>query len=68
MLLELVDSNILKWKFQLLYTQGRDRELRRPPYNSILKTKPLRFRINNAVKCTFPWLHRLYRKINGYGE
>ena len=67
-LLELVDSNILKWKFQLLYTQGRDRELRRPPYNSILKTKPLRFRINNAVKCTFPWLHRLYRKINGYGE
>ena len=58
--LRLVDDNILKWKFQLLYTQGKDKELRRPPYNKLLKTKPLRFRINNAVKCLFPALHRLY--------
>ena len=66
--LRLVDDNILKWKFQLLYTQGKDKELRRPPYNKLLKTKPLRFRINNAVKCLFPALHRLYRRKQGYDE
>ena len=66
--LALVDDNILKWKFQLLYTQGKDKELRRPPYNRLLKEKPLRFRINNAVKCLFPALHRLYRRKQGYDE
>ena len=66
--LRLVDDNILKWKFQLLYTQGKDKELRRPPYNRLLKEKPLRFRINNAVKCLFPALHRLYRRKRGYDE
>ena len=66
--LRLVDDNILKWKFQLLYTQGKDKELRRPPYNRLLKEKPLHFRINNAVKCLFPSLHRLYRRKQGYDE
>ena len=66
--LALVDDNILKWKFQLLYTQGKDKELRRPPYNRLLKAKPLRFRINNAVKCLFPVLQRLYRRKQGYDE
>ena len=44
------------------------RELRRPPYRAILKSKPLSFRVKNAVKCAFPALHKLYRKARGYNE
>ena len=57
-----------RWNFQLLYTLGRDRELRRPPYRAILREKPLSFRVKNLVKCAFPALHRLYRERQGYNE
>lgn len=65
-LLELVDKYINEAMFQLLYTQGRDRELRKPPYDEILKTKPLSFRVKNFIKCAFPGLHKIYRKRRGY--
>ena len=65
-LLALVDRYINEGMFQLLYTQGRDRELRKPPYDAILKTKPLEFRVKNLIKCTFPGLQKLYRKLKGY--
>ena len=67
-LLKLVDENLVRWNFDLLYILGRDKELRSPPYRAILKTKPLSFRVKNAVKCAFPALHRLYRKARGYNE
>lgn len=67
-LLKLVDENLVVWNFDLLYILGRDRELRKPPYRAILKSKPLSFRVKNAVKCAFPSLHRLYRKARGYNE
>ena len=65
-LLRLVDRYINEGMFQLLYTQGRDRELRKPPYDAILKSKPLSFRVKNLIKCAFPGLHRMYRKRRGY--
>ena len=65
-LVQLVDKYISEGMFQLLYTQGRDRELRRPPYDAILKTKPLSFRIKNLIKCAFPGLQKLYRRLKGY--
>lgn len=65
-ILTLVDKYILDAQFQLLYTQGRDRELRKPPYDAILKTKPLSFRVKNLVKCAFPGLQKLYRRLKGY--
>ena len=67
-LLKLTDAWIDRWTFQLLYTLGRDRELRKPPYRAILREKPLAFRAKNFVKCAFPALHRLYRKQRGYNE
>ena len=67
-LLRLTDEWIDRWNFQLLYTLGRDRELRREPYRAILREKPLSFRVKNLVKCAFPALHRLYRKRQGYNE
>ena len=67
-LLRLTDEWIDRWRFQLLYTLGRDRELRRPPYRAILQEKPLTFRVKNLLKCAFPALHRLYRRERGYNE
>ncbi len=67
-LLRQVDESLVVWNFQLLYFLGRDRELRRPPYLAILKTKPLAFRVKNLVKCAFPALHRFYRRRRGYNE
>ena len=67
-LLRLVDRYINEGMFQLLYTQGRDRELREPPYDAILRTKPLSFRVKNLIKCAFPGLHKMYRKHRGYEE
>ena len=67
-LLRLTDEWIDHWNFQLLYTLGRDRELRREPYRSILKSKPLAFRAKNLLKCALPGLHRLYRRRRGYNE
>ena len=67
-LLKLTDEWIDRWNFQLLYTLGRDRELRKPPYRAFLREKPLSFRVKNFIKCTFPALHRLYRRRRGYNE
>lgn len=67
-LLKLTDDWIDRWNFQLLYTLGRDRELRKPPYRAILREKPLSFRAKNLIKCAFPALHRLYRRGRGYNE
>lgn len=67
-LLRLVDRYINEGMFQLLYTQGRDKELREPPYDAILRTKPLSFRVKNLIKCAFPGLHKMYRKHRGYEE
>ena len=64
----LVDENIDRWSFQLLYVLGRDRELRKPPYAAILRSMPPAFRIKNLIKCAFPGLHRLYRRGRGYNE
>lgn len=64
----LTEEYINRWNFQLLYTQGRDRELRKPPYRAILKSKPLSFRVKNLLKCALPGLHRLYRRGKGYNE
>ena len=67
-LLRLTDEWIDRWNFQLLYTLGRDRELRKPPYRAILQSKPLAFRAKNLLKCALPGLHRLYRRRRGYNE
>ena len=61
-----IRQEILEREFELLYIEGRDREQRRPPYDEILKGKPLTYRVKNAVKCAFPAGKRLYRRLRGY--
>ena len=65
-ILPLVDRTILEREFELMYIEGRDREQRQPPYDEILRAQPFRYRFNNWIKCSFPWLQRIYRKRRGY--
>ncbi len=67
-LLDMVDERILDASFNLLYIQGKDKELRKEPYRRLLRTKPLKFRATNFVKSTFPILHQKYRRYKGYTE
>lgn len=64
----LVEQAILEREFELMYIEGRDKEQRKPPYDRILRSQPLSYRINNTLKSYLPWLHRLYRKWKGYGD
>lgn len=63
-----IEHEILEREFELMYIEGRDREQRRPPYDKILRTKPLPYRTKNFIKSYFPALQRLYRRKKGYGE
>ena len=66
--LPLVDATLREQEFELMYIEGRDREQRRPPYREILRRQSLKYRLNNALKCLFPGLHRLYRRRRGYED
>ena len=62
----LVDRTILEREFELMYIEGRDSEQRRPPYSKLLKAMPLGYRLKNWVKCSFPGVQRVYRRMRGY--
>ena len=62
-----VDEAILETEFEMMRFEGRDREQRKPPYDRILRKQSLSYRAVNLVKCLFPGLQRLYRKLRGYG-
>lgn len=62
----LVDRTILEREFELMYIEGRDSEQRRPPYSELLKAMPLGYRLKNWVKCSFPGVQRVYRRMRGY--
>ena len=50
-----------------MYIEGRDKEQRKPPYDAILRSKPMAYRLKNFLKSYFPVLQRYYRKKQGYG-
>ncbi len=64
--LPLVDRTICEREFELMYIEGRDSEQRKPPYDRLLKAMSFRYRFNNLIKCSFPWLQRYYRRMRGY--
>lgn len=66
--LPLLEDILHEREFELMYVEGRDREQRKPPYNKILRAKPLKYRVSNLIKCIFPRLHSLYRKKRGYED
>lgn len=67
-IMEYLDRYILIREFDILYTEGRDKEMLKEPYRSVLREKPLSFRVNTMLKVFFPGLHKLYRKARGYHE
>lgn len=62
-----VDRAILEREFELMYFEGRDREQRKPPYDAILREKPLSYRFKNLLKCCLPGLQKAYRRRRGFG-
>ena len=65
--LDVVDRAILEKEFELMYIEGRDQDQRKPPYDEILRQKPLSYRFKNWIKCLFPGIQRRYRARRGYG-
>lgn len=63
---EMTEQAILERDFELMYLEGRDREQRKPPYDAILRKKPLSYRLKNLVKCCFPAIQRRHRKRRGF--
>lgn len=63
---EMTRQAILEREFELMYLEGRDREQRKPPYDAILKKKPLSYRAKNLVKCCFPVIQRWHRRHRGF--
>ncbi|MBQ9686047.1 MAG: glycosyltransferase [Oscillospiraceae bacterium] len=64
----LVEQEILEKEFELMYIEGRDREQRRGPYARIMKSKPLKYRAVNLIKCCLPGLARRYRRRRGFTD
>lgn len=64
----LVEEEILKRRFELLYLEGRVEELRKPPYDRFFREKPLSFRLKQDLKLLLPGLHARYRRNKGYGD
>ena len=65
---DFIDTELRRKEFELMYVEGRDREQRQPPYDAILRTMPLRYRLNNFIKSYVPGLQRVYRAARGYKE
>ena len=64
--LDVVDKAILEKEFELMYIEGRDADQRKPPYDEILASKPLAYRVKNELKTLFPAIQRRYREKRGY--
>ena len=61
------DIRLLR-EFELMFVEGRVREQARPPYVKFLRQQSFGYKIKWLIKCTFPKLHRLYRKKRGYSD
>jgi len=66
--LDVVDHAILEKEFELMYIEGRDSDQRKPPYDEILREMPFSYRLKNRLKCLFPAVQRLYRRLRGYAS
>lgn len=64
----LTQQEMFKREYELLYLQGKAKEMTRPPYNSLFKTEPLSFKLKTMLKIIFPSLHEKYRSRQGYKE
>ncbi len=65
---EAVRRVILEREYELLELQGKVEEQLRPPYDEIYRVQSASYKCKHWIKRSFPGLHRLYRKRQGYGE
>ena len=64
--LPLVEHELLKREYELLYLEGRVSEMVKPPYDEIYREHSLSYRAKITLKRFFPALHRMYRKKRGF--
>lgn len=62
----LVQQELLKREYELLYLEGRAAEMAKPPYDALFRAEPFSFRAKTALKIAFPRLHEAYRNSKGY--
>ena len=55
-------------RYELYDITGQVEKLYEEPYLSILKAKPLSYRLKTGIKKAFPAFHAYYRKKQGYGD
>ncbi len=64
----IVQQSLLEREFELLYIQGKDAELVKPPYLSLYRQQSRAFRLKQWVKRNLPFVQRLHRQNKGYGN
>ena len=62
----LLEDELLKREFELLFLEGKVQEMVKPPYDEIFKAQPFSYRLKTHIKRCFPKLHEYYRKKKGF--
>ena len=64
----LTEAELLRRRYELLYLSGKVEEMTKPPFDVLFRQEPFSFRFKTILKHTFPSLHALYRRQQGYKE
>ena len=64
----LTEAELLRRRYELLYLSGKVEEMTKPPFDVLFRQEPFSFRLKTILKRTFPSLHALYRRQQGYKE
>lgn len=65
-ILSQTENELLKREYELLYLEGKVKEMVVPPYRSIYKNEPFLFKIKTTLKLMFPSFHEAYRNRKKY--
>lgn len=66
--LTLTENELLKRKYELLYLEGKVKEMMQPPYDVLYRAESPIFKCKTIVKRFFPVLHDFYRNKKNYKE
>ena len=64
--LSLTNDELLKRNYELLYLEGKVREMTAPPYRALYKKEPFPFKLKTTLKRLFPSIHEAYRNRKKY--
>ena len=66
--LSLLNEEILQREFELMFIEGRLADQLKPPYDRIYRSMDYKYKLKHFIKRSFPALHSLYRRKQGYGD